>query len=105
MVATIQMNRDTIIQRSERDVKRWNGLVETLLQAFGRNEEAPPALGSQMEALRNKRDTVDTKLYALKHHRNSGWSKARRELDEARTELRNAWRSVIGILDKESLFV
>lgn len=105
MVALKEKAQDAVISRTERDVKRWSGYIDSLLQAFHRAESVPPSIGSKMEELRNKRDCVLTKVEALKHHKRSGWQSARKELDEARRELRDAWRTIIGTLDKESLFV
>jgi hypothetical protein len=105
MVATLEQDRNVLIRRSVGEAERWSDLVDTLLRAFHRRAGTPPSLGCKMEALRNKRDTVVTKVEALKRHRDSGWQSAQRELDSARRELRDAWRSVIGTLDKESLFV
>ncbi len=104
MTTTCRNERDALIQKSETDMEKWSGLVDTLLHAFHNSTEAPPSLGSKMEALRNKRDTAATKVQALKRHRDRDWSKARDELTHARQELRQAWRSVIGTLDKESLY-
>ncbi|MFT5289165.1 MAG: hypothetical protein ACI82F_001224 [Planctomycetota bacterium] len=104
MVVTQAKNRDALIRKSERDVLRWSNYVDTLLRAFLRSAEAPPTLGPKMEELRNKRDSVITKLEALKRHKVSGWAEARKELDSARRELRDAWRTVIGALDRECLF-
>lgn len=104
MVASTIREREALIRQGEREVRRWSGYVDTLLRAFRRNEEAPPSLASKMEELRNKRDSVVTKVEALKRHKQSGWSEAKGELEEARRELRNSWRTVIGTLDRESLF-
>jgi len=93
------------IERIEADVRRWNGYVETLLRAFQSAEGPPPTLGARVEGLRHKRDTVLTKVEALKRHRERGWRAAHRELGEARRELRDAWRLVISTLQKESLFI
>lgn len=95
---------EAVIDGAEAEAARWSRSVDTLLQAFGGLDEVPPALGSKLEALRNKRDTVVTKVEALKRHRGDGLARARRELERARRELRDAWRTVIGILQKESLF-
>ncbi len=106
MVAgTLTTGRDSAIRKSESEVRRWSSYVETLLRAFHQHAEVPPALGARLEELRNKRDSVVTKLEALKCHKVRGWTEARRELDGARRELRDAWRSVIGTLDRENLFI
>jgi hypothetical protein len=97
--------REALLARTEAEVERWTGYVDTLLEAFHGRDEAPPILGSRMEALRNKRDCVLTKVEALKRHKHQGWARARKELDEARRELRECWRTVISTLQKESLFV
>ncbi len=103
--ATRSQDRDALLRQAERDTRRTKRLIDTLLEAFAQDDEAPPALGSKLEELRHKRDTVLTKLEALRRHRRAGWSLAIDELDRARHELRQAWRSVLGILDKESLFL
>ena len=105
MARTDEQDRDAVVRRSRHEAGRWSGLVDTLLRAFHRSEDAPPALRGKLEELRNRRDTVVTKVDALARHRHSGWRSARRELDDARAEFRGAWRSVIGTLDKESLYV
>lgn len=103
MTATIT-GRDAAIEKAVADARRWSRYVDTLLDAFRSNGEAPAALGARLEALRNKRDSVVTKVEALKRHRTRDWARARRELDAARGELRECWRSVIGTLDREDLF-
>ena len=97
--------RERAIERSEREGRKWNGLVDSLLEAFDRSVDAPPQLAAKMEELRHKRDTLSTKVAALRHHKRSGWKRAQLELGDARRELRNAWRSVIATLDRESLFI
>jgi len=104
MVASTIQEREAVIRQGETEVRRWSGYVETLLHAFRRNDDAPPSLGSKMEELRNKRDSVVTKVEALKRHKQRGWSEARGELEVARRELKESWRTVIGTLDRESLF-
>jgi len=81
--------------------------VDHLLRAFDVDVDAdPPALlRARMEALRNKRDTVLTKVHALEHHVREGWPAARRELERAQREMRASWRTVVSALERESLFV
>ena len=98
-------DRDTFLRDCEQEVKRWSHYIDTLLAAYRSNEHAPVALHSQLEDVRHKRDTFATKLVAMTHHRDSGWFEARRELESARRELRDSWRTVIGVLGRESLFV
>ena len=93
------------IARAEADGRRWSAYVDSLHRAFHDHEQAPPILASRVESLRHKRDTVLTKVAALKRHRRRGWDDARHELAEARRELRDSWRTVISTLDKESLFL
>ena len=75
------------------------------MSPFGAITAAPPALASRMEALRNKRDTFVTKVEALKRHRDRNWFRAREDLERAQRELQDAWRTVIGTLNKEGLFI
>jgi len=103
--ATLLPERQAFLERSEKEVTRWSNTVDTLVEAFHGRRATPPSLHAKIEALRNKRDTVVTKVVALKHHPREGWRDARRELEVARRELRDCWRSVIGTLDKEGLFV
>lgn len=97
--------REKHIDARASDVKRWSRFVDTLLRAFDGRDDAPPVLAARMEALRNKRDSVVTKVEALKHHKHEGWTQARRELREAERELKESWRMVINTLDRESMFV
>ena len=78
--------------------------MDTMLRAL-RSEDASPALRVKVEELRNKRDSLETKAEALKRHRLRGWANAQREFEEARSELKTTWRTVIGRLDRESLFI
>ena len=94
-------DRETVIRTSERRARRWSTYVDTLLDAFHASDGGPASLASKMEELRNKRDSVLTKVEALKRHKATGWSAARAELRDAQSELRGVWRSVISTLDKE----
>ena len=104
MVAPLKERRE-VIDRATAEMERWDRYVDTLVSAFQRSGEAPPALEPKLEELRHKRDSVVTKLAALRHHERRGFKDARHELERARSELRNAWRSVIGTLSKDGLFV
>jgi hypothetical protein len=95
-------DRQGLIDDIEAETRRWSRSVDVLLRAFCKGDRTIPKLAPRMEALRNKRDTVVTKVEALKRHRESGWSRAHREFLDARRELRESWRSVISTLDKET---
>ena len=98
-------DRQAVIERLQRETARWSKYVDTLLHAFRGRDDVPPKLDHRMEALRNKRDSVETKLQALRRHKDRQWTRARAELEEAQRELRDSWRLVIHTLDRESLFV
>ena len=95
-------DRQGVIDDVEAEARLWSKNVDALLRAFRRGSGTAAKLASRMEALRNKRDTVETKVEALKRHRESGWSEAHREFLDARRELRDSWRTVISALDRES---
>jgi len=95
-------DRQGLIDDVEAETSRWSRSVDALLRAFRRGGGTTEKLAPRMEALRNKRDTVVTKVEALKRHRESGWSRAHREFLDARRELRESWRSVICALDRET---
>ena len=98
-------NHEDFIRVKRREARRWSRHVDRLLEAFHTSQEPPPNLGVKLEALRNKRDTAITKVDALEHHRRRGWPRARKELNEALEELRDSWRTVLGALDKETIFI
>lgn len=98
-------DRLEVIREAETEARRWTRLVDSLVGAFQGRRDCAPQLVARMEALRNKRDTVVTKVEALKRHRDRNWFRARLELEEARRELDNSWRTVISTLNKEGLFV
>ena len=94
-----------MIREAETEARRWTRLVDSLVGAFQGRRDCAPQLAARMEALRNKRDTVVTKVEALKRHRSRNWYRARLELEDARRELEDSWRTVIGALNKEGLYV
>lgn len=104
MSCTLTEKRESVLRNGEADLRHWNRYVESLLSAFRTRNGLASPLGSKLEELRNKRDSVVTKFEVLKRHRETGWSEARRELDKATRELRESWRSTLGTLDRESRF-
>jgi len=105
MPATTTRDRNAFVRKLERDSQRWAQSVDSLARAIRESEETPPALECRVEELRNKRDSVVTKVAALKRHTQSGWSAAWREFDEARKKLRRSWRAVLGAMDRERFFL
>lgn len=98
-------NRAEALERIQAETERWSRYVDTLLRAFQSSPQPPPALGPRITSLQHKRETVLTKVEALKRHQKAGWTRSRREYDEARRELRDAWRLVLTTLQRESLFI
>lgn len=96
--------RRAVLDRIVAETRTWSGHVDRLIDAFRSGAGAPAVLAPKMEALRHKRDRLVTKVRALEHHRQRGWSAAERDFREARRELREAWRSVIATLDRECEF-
>ena len=68
-----------LLVSADADSQKWSGYVDKLLRAFHSSRSAPPLLMAGMEALRNKRDTLVTKVHALHRHRNRDWQRAHRE--------------------------
>lgn len=90
---TCMNERQALIEETEAEMERWSRYVDSLLRAFDGCEDAPPNMTARMEALRNKRDSVLTKVVALKRHRQRGWAAARRQLRESQRELQESWRT------------
>lgn len=97
------VDRGTLIRRAEKNAERWSGHVDRLLEAFSKGH-SNAALAAQLEGLRHKRDTVLTKVEALRRHEHRGWRDARREFLCARRELRAAWRTVMAAIERENMF-
>ena len=95
-------SKSTLLKSARADARKWSRYVDRLLEAFHSSGNASPILAPGMEALRNKRDTLVTKVQALARHQEIGWSRAQSEVERARRELRDSWRIVISALDRES---
>lgn len=89
------------LKRMRDELRRWDGRVSRLLQAFDPAVDLPHVLPAQLESLRNKRDTALTKLVAVQHHPERRWPSLIPELEEALASLRSAWRTAIGTLYRE----
>jgi len=97
-------DREAALRRIESEVRLWSGYVDVLLHALRARDDTPRAVAARLEELRNKRDSLVTKFDALKLHMVVGWAAAANEVELAQRELRAAWRTVIGMVDREALF-
>ena len=93
--------RRRVIEKEEADAMRWSRYVDSLLRAFHDRDRPHRRLAPKLEALRNQRDSMVTKVHALKRHERSGWRRARREVEEAQSSLRRSWSTVIATIDRE----
>lgn len=81
-------------RQAEREVRRWDRLVDALLVAFHMSDEPPPAFQPALEALRHKRDTFVLKARGLKPG-SARCTEAWLEYEAAKRELIDGWRVVI----------
>ncbi len=96
------------------EARRWDASVDSLLEAFqpasAEPEEISAPVAVRLEELRHKRDALMNKVAALGLHP-AGEAGARHpartwlEFKNARRELRQAWRTTVAAMDRESLFV
>lgn len=100
--------RDRLLASARTELARWQGQFDRLREVLPRAADRPAAaiLPARLEELRHKHRTVETKLVALEKapdHEPARWRRAARELQEADSELRETWRSVLGQLERGRL--
>lgn len=96
---TLERTRDDMTRWAERDARRSRRHVERLCSTLRLDEESPQ-VRRHLASLRSKLETFETKVVALRHHRQRGWGRAVGAVAAARDELQAAWRTVRRTLEK-----
>ncbi len=96
---------DAAVRDPRAEARRWIRNADQLMDSLRRTARKDARMRVRLEALRHRRETARVKAVALERAGTRRSADARGELAEALDDLRASWRSVIGALDREGVYL